>query len=51
MPIYAPEVGEPDEEIFAALGRLVYAFAQLEEALGVALVTALGNSDDAAIGR
>ncbi len=45
MPISRSEEGPPNEAIYAALGRLVYAFAQLESSLFNAIVSVLGDTD------
>jgi hypothetical protein len=49
MVVAPSKEGPPDETIFAALGRLVYAFTQLEASLLNALVTALGDTDQAQV--
>jgi hypothetical protein len=49
MTLYPSNQRPPDEAIFPALGRLVYAFTQLEAALLHALVTALGETDEARV--
>jgi len=41
--------GPPNEDIYAALGRLVYAFAHLEGSLLRALARSLGDTDEAHI--
>ena len=49
MTIYASEEGPPEEAIYAALGRLIYSFTQLEASLLNAIATALGDTDEAEI--
>lgn len=47
MTLYPSKSGPPNRAIFGALGRLIYAFAQLEGALLEALITALGDTEEA----
>ena len=49
MTIFPSKNGPPNETIFAALGRLVFASTQLEDAVLLALISALGDSDEAEI--
>ena len=49
MESQTPPQGPPNEAIFGALGRLIYSFNELEGALLNALITALGDSEEAKV--